>query len=109
VSGTFEVSDIDLVQKQQGLTVGASGTIEVMVAVDVDLLQCESLQYLCVVLTSYELGSYTEINMDNNFFCLDITLNKECHPGKISWQSTIRSNYMFGLEHSNCCKIVAKT
>jgi len=82
VNGTFEVSEIDLGEKQQGLAVGASGTIDVMVAVDVELLQCESLQYLCVVLTSYRLGSYTEIDLDNNFLCLDITDNKECYPGE---------------------------
>ena len=50
--------------------------------VEFDLMTCQSMRYVCVIIESDVTASFIDPDITNNLGCLDLNMNKNCAPGK---------------------------
>ena len=80
------LAHIDVGQNQQSVTSPSSTVLDISVdlgPVDVTLCTAVESDYLCFyVRHQNETASFRDDVTANNFQCMDMSVNKVCHPGK---------------------------
>ena len=91
LTGTYDLSEaslanITLVDNQQGLTSSFPTVLDISVdlgPVDVTLCTAAESNYLCFYVRHQNAtASFRDDVTDNNVQCMDMAVNKVCHPGK---------------------------
>ena len=97
------LADIDIGQNQQSVTSPSSTVLDISVdlgPVDVTLCTAVESNYLCFyVRHQNETASFRDDNIVNNVQCMDMAVNKVCHPGRDTIVITLLVPTLVSLSH----------